>query len=457
METTSIDFDKEAYETLEVLADIAVMLHSSGTHNARIIRNIERIAKGLEYEVDLVLSFSGIVISINKENSEKKYTLAKTIKTKGINFETISEISILSWDVAENKISLKRIKIILKRIKRKIVYNHITLDSFLSLASAALCLLFEGDLLECLIAFISTFIGFRILRFLKSKKYNIFFSIFLVTIVSVSMIHFLGTIFNIKVVEALAVSVLYLVPGVFLINSFIDYLENYIEAGSSKLVYSFLIISAIASGFFFSNFMFENYFFNIQLIDLSSFQNHIALSNNTHGIALLSSKFILGGLTSLGFAILFNTPKRALWVVILLGGLGFMIKYYLNIECNFGQIFAVFCASCFVGLSGMYFAHRTHTPPLVFTIPAVINMIPGLLSYKFMVGMINWTMKPNGVQQSVDDVVQTLSYGISAIFIVFALAFGVAISVIVFKNYSVKGKDLNRLIELYFQKKEFKK
>ena len=454
METTTIDFDKEAYETLEVLADIVVMLHSSGTHNARIIRNIERIAKGLDYEVDLVLSFSGIVISINKENSEKKYTLSKTIKTKGINFETISEISILSWDVAENKISLKRIKIILKRIKRKIVYNHITLDSFLSLASAALCLLFEGDLLECLFAFTSTFIGFRILRFLKTKKYNIFFSVFLVTIVSVSMIHFLGTIFNIKVVEALAVSVLYLVPGVFLINSFIDYLENYIEAGSSKLVYSFLIISAIASGFFFSNFLFENYFFNIQLIDLSSFQNHIALSNNTHGIGLLTSKFILGGLTSLGFAILFNTPKRALWVVILLGGLGFMIKYYLNIECNFGQIFAVFCASCFVGLSGMYFAHRTHTPPLVFTIPAVINMIPGLLSYKFMVGMIKWTMKPNGMQQSVDDVIQTLSYGISAIFIVFALAFGVAISVIVFKNYSVKGKDLNRLIELYFQKKE---
>ena len=102
----------------------------------------------------------------------------------------------------------------------------------------------------------------------------------------------------------------------------------------------------------------------------------------------------------------------------------------------------------------MYFAHRTHTPPLVFTIPAVINMIPGLLSYKFMVGMIKWIMKPNGVRQSVDSVVQTLSYGISAIFIVFALAFGVAISVIVFKNYTVKGKDLNRLIELYFQKKE---
>lgn len=55
----------------------------------------------------------------------------------------------------------------------------------------------------------------------------------------------------------------------------------------------------------------------------------------------------------------------------------------------------------------MYFAHRNHTPPLVFTIPAVNSIIPGLLSHQFMVGMINWIMKPNGAQQNVDVVIQT--------------------------------------------------
>jgi uncharacterized membrane protein YjjB (DUF3815 family) len=72
-----------------------------------------------------------------------------------------------------------------------------------------------------------------------------------------------------------------------------------------------------------------------------------------------------------------------------------------------GQIFAVFCASLFVGLSGMYFAHRTHIPPLVFTIPAVKSIIPGLLNHQFMVGMINWIIKPNVAQQKVDVVIQT--------------------------------------------------
>ena len=96
MKSNLIDYNKEANETLEVLAEIVVLLHSSGTHNARIMRNIERIAKGLDYNVELVLTFNGIVISIYKDNSEKKYTLSKSIKLKGINFETVSEISILS-------------------------------------------------------------------------------------------------------------------------------------------------------------------------------------------------------------------------------------------------------------------------------------------------------------------------------------------------------------------------
>ncbi|MFT5753447.1 MAG: uncharacterized membrane protein YjjP (DUF1212 family) [Flavobacterium sp.] len=442
--------EKEINQTLNILAEVVVALHSSGAHYARIVRNVERMAKGLGYDVDLVLTFNGIVITINKDKSS--YTLSRSIKVKGINFETVSGISILSWDVLENKISTRRIGKILNRIKRKTVYNKGALYFFIPLASMALCRLFEGDWFQCIIAFISTLLGFSFLKVLRTKNYNSFFSYFLVTVVSVSTIHLLGALLNLNNVQVLAVSVLYLVPGVFLINSFIDYLEGYIEAGSSKLIYGLFIIFSIACGFFFSNFMFEQGFFNHVLVDLSKAQQSNVFYGQSSFPLLLASKFLWGGITSLGFAVLFNTPKRALWVVFLLGGIGYMIKYYLNVEINFSQLFAVFCASCFVGLSGMYFAHRTHTPPVVFTIPAVINMIPGLLSYKFMMGLIKWTMQPNRETQNINEVIEIFNTGVSAIFIVFALAFGVAFGVIVFKSHSVKGKNLNRLINLYFIK-----
>ncbi len=452
METLVKVDEKEINETLNVLADVVVALHSSGAHYARIIRNVERMSEGLGFKVDLVLTFNGIILTIYKDKKEGSYSLSRSIKQKGINFETVSGISILSWDAIENKRSSRRIDKILKRIQRKTVYTKWELYLFLPLASVALCRLFEGDWFQCFIAFIATLLGFSFLKFLRAKSYNQLFSYFLVTIISVSSIHLLGSVFNLNHIQALSVSVLYLVPGVILINSFIDYLEGYIEAGSSKLIYSLLIIFAIACGFFFSNFIFDQGVFNHILYDLSKTQQSITFQKESSMTLLLASKFLWGGITSLGFAVLFNTPKRALWVVFLLGGIGFMIKYFLNIEMNFSQLFAVFCASCFVGVSGMYFAHRTHTPPVVFTIPAVINMIPGLLSYKFMMGMIKWIMQPNGKALNPNEVIKTLNTGVSAIFIVFALAFGVAFAVIVFKSHSVKGNDLNRLIEIYFSK-----
>ena len=449
--------DKEINETLHVLADVVVALHSSGAHYARIVRNVERMAKGLGFEVELVLTFNGIVLTIFKDKNEGSYTLARSIKLKGINFETVSGISILSWDVLENKISIRRIGKILNRIKRKVVYQKWVLYLLLPLASVALCRLFEGDWLQCGITFISTLLGISFLKFLRTKSYNLFFSYFLVTVLSVSSIHLLGAIFNINHIQALSVSVLYLVPGVVLINSFIDYLEGYIEAGSSKFFYALFIIFAIDSGFFFSDFIYNLGVFNHVLYDFSKTQQSVAFHKESSHELLLATKFFFGGLTSLVFAGLFNTPNLALWVFFVLGGIGFMMKYVLNVEMNFSQLFAVFCASCFVGVSGMYFAHRTHTPPIAFTIPAVINMIPGLLSYQFMMGIIKWIMQPNGKVLKANEVITTLNTGVSAVFIVFALAFGVAFAVIVFRSHSVKGNDLNRLMQQYFNKNSKKK
>jgi len=96
---------------------------TSGAHTARIVRNLERIAQCLGYHSELVLTYTGIVISVYKENKLKAHTLAKTVKGKGLNFETVSEISVLSWDVFENKISISEIKAILKQIKEKKVWE----------------------------------------------------------------------------------------------------------------------------------------------------------------------------------------------------------------------------------------------------------------------------------------------------------------------------------------------
>ncbi len=445
--------DRKAQSVLNLLTEIGEMMITSGAHTARIIRNLERIAIGLGYHCELVLTYTGIVISVYKQNKFKVLTLAKTIKTKGLNFETISEISILSWDVFENKISIEEIKDILKQIKAKKVYSDLQLYALVPLASVALCVLFDGDWLQSTIVYFSTLFGYYVRRSMMLKHHNHMVAFFIGATLSTLFIHFSGVFFNIQVKEALVVSVLYLIPGAVLINAFIDYLEGYFESGTARFIYSFMLILMIAFGFFTSAMIFDiPLMTEINAFDLSKLQIQIRDLFHPQGLEIEISKLIFGGITSLGFALMFNTPKRALWIVFLLGAVGYLIKYILFSELNINLTLSIFVASSFVGISGMYFAHRAHTPPIIFMIPAVINMIPGLLSYEFMMGMIDWISGRNGQKPPVEEVIQTFSYGISTVFILFALAFGVAFPVVVFKSYTVKGKDLNVLIKKMFQR-----
>lgn len=427
--------ERRAQTVLNLLTEIGEMMITSGAHTARIVRNLERIAQGLGYHCELVLTYTGIVISIYKQNKFKAHTLAKTVKTKGLNFETVSEISVLSWDVFENKISIPEIKAILKQIKAKKVYTNLQLYILAPLASVALCMLFDGDWLQSLIVYISTLFGYYARRTLMLKHHNHMFAFFIGATISTLFIHLSGVVFNIQVKEALVVSVLYLIPGAVMINSFIDYLEGYFESGTARFIYSLMIVLMIAFGFFTSTLIFDLPIMKeLNLFDLSHLQTSIRAAFVPEGLWIETSKLIFGGITSLGFALIFNTPKRALWTVFLLGSVGYLIKYLLFKELDINLILAIFVASSFVGISGMYFAHRTHTPPIIFMIPAVINMIPGLISYEFMMGMIDLISGNEGQKPPVEEVIQTFSYGISTIFILFALAFGVAFPIIVFKS-----------------------
>lgn len=152
-------------------------------------------------------------------------------------------------------------------------------------------------------------------------------------------------------------------------------------------------------------------------------------------------------LVSLGFAILFNTPRRSLWVVGLLGAVGFGVKSFLVDQVIPGQIvLASLTGASVVGVMGVYFAHRVHTPPIVFTVPAVINMIPGKFGYQFVIGLLEIVTFGEGKKGSFDFFMEVVNNGLKTGFILMALAFGVIFPILIFNTKTVKDKDLHRLI-----------
>ena len=62
------------------------------------------------------------------------------------------------------------------------------------------------------------------------------------------------------------------------------------------------------------------------------------------------------------------------------------MRFTLYEGVGLGLITSTLSGTVLIGLLGIVLAHRVHTPPIVFTMPACITMIPGMYAYKTMLG-----------------------------------------------------------------------
>lgn len=134
------------------------------------------------------------------------------------------------------------------------------------------------------------------------------------------------------------------------------------------------------------------------------------------------------------WAILFGTSRKVLYVAGLLGGMGHALRFIL-IQLDCGLISATLAASVLIGLVGIFAAHRVNQPPVVFTMPACITMIPGMYAYRTMVAGIKSTEydymlnNPTVIPEMVHNFMLTIS-------LLFTLAIGISIGVLLFRKES---------------------
>jgi uncharacterized membrane protein YjjB (DUF3815 family) len=153
-------------------------------------------------------------------------------------------------------------------------------------------------------------------------------------------------------------------------------------------------------------------------------------------LAILAD-FVLAFVIASGFAILFRTPRNVIWVAGLLGGVGHSLRFFLHNHVGIGIIFATLIGAIIIGLAGLNIAHKVHTPPVVFTVPACISMLPGLFAYRTMLGLIKLTDEvkvkenPQILQDTFHNFVLTSS-------LLFCLAIGITVGALLFRQKSAK-------------------
>lgn len=143
------------------------------------------------------------------------------------------------------------------------------------------------------------------------------------------------------------------------------------------------------------------------------------------------------GFAALGFAILFNVPQRTLLIIWAMGALGGLLKFLLlGLEVNI--VLASLAGASLIGVLSVYAAHNKHAPPLVFSIPSVIPMVPGAFAYRMMLGCMELVGTSSNTETYLKTLAETTNNGLKAIFILIALSAGVAIPMLVTRKDTFK-------------------
>ena len=129
----------------------------------------------------------------------------------------------------------------------------------------------------------------------------------------------------------------------------------------------------------------------------------------------------LAAVPAVGFGMAFNVPVRILGWCALGGALGRGLRFLL-MQAGVSMPWGTLLAAAAVSFLGVWAARRLRAHPKVFTVAAMIPMVPGVTMFRSLLALSQ--MERSGV--TTERLQTAISAGLEATFIVGALAVGLA-------------------------------
>ncbi len=99
-------------------------------------------------------------------------------------------------------------------------------------------------------------------------------------------------------------------------------------------------------------------------------------------------QFFLAWISSFGFAILFNCPRKELFACGVCGGFAWVIYTFIYLS-TINEPFGVFVGAVAAAALSRIFSYRHKAPSTVFLIPGVIPLVPGSQMYSTMKAVLS--------------------------------------------------------------------
>lgn len=414
---------------LDLLVRTGALLMASNADCARIMRNMKRCEAYLglpEEYIHISLNFNIIMVNLSDEtHSFSKY---QRVDSHCVEFTVVSKISKMLWTAIREDWSLDRYEDELEALNHvHKQYSPWMIAICAGFACGGFCVQFGCDWPAFFYASIPAILGFRLKMYLAKLHWNTYVGIAISAFVA-TLICWLTTFISLDqtLVSALPsflhsdtpyhplmACTLFIVPGVPLINFVTDMVSNYVQVGLTRAIITLMMIIAMSFGIVFA----------IQICGIDNFVKDLSMTPHNNFI----NYAIAAAISAMGFATIYNTPKRIMPVLAITGIIAVCTRNFVNlgpsngnIGLDQGIIIGSFVGSAVASIIATRSQHIHHIPHQIIAIPSVIPMIPGVMMYRSLFGFIQM----DGV---IGELTFAFNWAIKASLVILFIALGVAI------------------------------
>ena len=366
-----------------------------------------------------------------------------------IEFTVISRVSKMLWQALREDWSLDRYEEELDALSHVPKnYTPWMISVAAGFACGGFCVQFGCDWTAFFYASVAAILGFRLRAVLNDLGSNHFMNIAVAAFVS-TLLAWVSTFISTLALPGplhavlhsdtpwhpLMACALFIVPGVPLINFVSDMLDNYVQVGITRAVNTLLIVVAMSFGIALA----------IHVCGIDNFVKDLSMTPHHTYFEFA----VAAAISAVGFSMIFNIPRRLLWVVAVGGVIAVCSRNFVNlgpsnhnIGLDMGPVIGSLVGSALISIIVTRAVHWFHTPHHCLSIPSVIPMIPGVLMYRALFAFIDM----RGV---VGEVTVAMNNAIQASLMILCIAIGVAIPNIFARRWITpkRQKQLKLLIE----------
>jgi uncharacterized membrane protein YjjP (DUF1212 family) len=360
----------ELREVLTTALRAGQLMLENGANTARVEETVHRLGTALGAEWLDVYVTPGGIIATDTSYGEHRTKIQRVVKS-GLDLSRVAAVIELSRRAELEKKSCDAVRLALEQIATQ-SRQYARWPTTLAVAVACACFaaLFGGGSPEIVVTLIAAGAAQTLRDVLARFNLNRLLAAGVVAAAASGLALSLSTLGAAPAPTVLA-SVLLLVPGVLMVSSIADLFRGDTLSGLGRAASAFLTLAAISAGIW-------------TTLLVSGVQVALVPVAQPGMLASLALALV----ATAGFAVLFDVPRRTLFVCALVGALAYGTRQgALNL--GLPPEAAIFLGGVVVGLLAELFARLFHLPTSIFTIPGFITLVPGSAAFRTLLDFVS--------------------------------------------------------------------